>query len=153
MLGEHFIGDKDAVRTEFALRNHAFSFLEQVRQDAAIVDADGLGIIGHPEADRDAIGLALENYDLLGRWRNDDAGKPIDTTGVLPDGSKFDGPEGLKKVLLSKKGLFTKTMTERLQKAHPDAPIYTAAVDKYLNDHGYIVPGLGDAGDRLYGTK
>jgi len=42
---------------------------------------------------------------------------------------------------------------ERLQKAHPDVPIYTAAVDKYLNDHGYIVPGLGDAGDRLYGTK
>ncbi|HVZ14017.1 MAG TPA: uracil phosphoribosyltransferase [Bauldia sp.] len=42
---------------------------------------------------------------------------------------------------------------ERLQKLHPDVPIYTAAVDKYLNDHGYIVPGLGDAGDRLYGTK
>jgi len=42
---------------------------------------------------------------------------------------------------------------ERLQKAHPDVPIYTAAVDQYLNDHGYIVPGLGDAGDRLYGTK
>jgi uracil phosphoribosyltransferase len=41
----------------------------------------------------------------------------------------------------------------RLQKAQPGVPIYTAAVDKYLNDHGYIVPGLGDAGDRLYGTK
>ncbi|KTD74673.1 uracil phosphoribosyltransferase [Legionella waltersii] len=36
---------------------------------------------------------------------------------------------------------------------HPDVPIYTAAIDKQLNDHGYIVPGLGDAGDRLYGTK
>jgi uracil phosphoribosyltransferase len=36
---------------------------------------------------------------------------------------------------------------------HPDVPIYTAAVDDHLNDHGYIVPGLGDAGDRLYGTK
>ncbi|MBT7304638.1 MAG: uracil phosphoribosyltransferase [Victivallales bacterium] len=35
----------------------------------------------------------------------------------------------------------------------PDVPIYTAAVDEYLNDHRYIVPGLGDAGDRLYGTK
>jgi uracil phosphoribosyltransferase len=42
---------------------------------------------------------------------------------------------------------------ERLKTAHPDVPIYTAAIDKYLNDHGYIVPGLGDAGDRLYGTK
>lgn len=40
-----------------------------------------------------------------------------------------------------------------LQKAHPDVPIYTAAVDRQLNDHGYILPGLGDAGDRIYGTK
>jgi uracil phosphoribosyltransferase len=37
--------------------------------------------------------------------------------------------------------------------SHPDVPIYTAAVDDHLNDHGYIVPGLGDAGDRLFGTK
>ena len=36
---------------------------------------------------------------------------------------------------------------------HPDVPVYTAAVDRQLNDHGYIVPGLGDAGDRMYGTK
>ncbi len=40
-----------------------------------------------------------------------------------------------------------------LQAAHPEVPIYTAAVDSHLNDHGYIVPGLGDAGDRLFGTK
>ena len=39
------------------------------------------------------------------------------------------------------------------QAAHPDVPIFTAAVDSHLNDHGYIVPGLGDAGDRMYGTK
>ena len=42
---------------------------------------------------------------------------------------------------------------EALAAAHPDVPVYTAAVDQHLNDHGYIVPGLGDAGDRLYGTK
>jgi uracil phosphoribosyltransferase len=36
---------------------------------------------------------------------------------------------------------------------HPDVPVFTAAVDAKLNDHGYIVPGLGDAGDRLFGTK
>ena len=36
---------------------------------------------------------------------------------------------------------------------HPDVPVYTAAVDRQLNDHGYIVPGLGDAGDRIFGTK
>lgn len=40
-----------------------------------------------------------------------------------------------------------------LREAHPDVPIYTAAVDSHLNEHGYIIPGLGDAGDRLFGTK
>jgi uracil phosphoribosyltransferase len=40
-----------------------------------------------------------------------------------------------------------------MQQHHPDVPIYTAAIDRQLNDHGYIVPGLGDAGDRLFGTK
>ena len=42
---------------------------------------------------------------------------------------------------------------ERLQKEHPDVDIYNAALDEKLNDHGYIVPGLGDAGDRIFGTK
>lgn len=37
--------------------------------------------------------------------------------------------------------------------AHPDVPVYTPAIDRGLNDHGYIVPGLGDAGDRIFGTK
>lgn len=41
----------------------------------------------------------------------------------------------------------------RLNREHPDVEIYCAAVDEELNDHGYIVPGLGDAGDRLFGTK
>ncbi len=42
---------------------------------------------------------------------------------------------------------------ERMQKDHPDVHIYAAALDECLNDHAYIVPGLGDAGDRLFGTK
>lgn len=42
---------------------------------------------------------------------------------------------------------------EFLQKKHPDVDIYTAAHDSHLNDHGYIIPGLGDAGDRLFGTR
>lgn len=41
----------------------------------------------------------------------------------------------------------------RMKDAHPDVPIVTASVDSHLNDHGYIVPGLGDAGDRMFGTK
>jgi len=40
-----------------------------------------------------------------------------------------------------------------MQKAHPDVPIYTAAIDRELDEHGYILPGLGDAGDRMFGTK
>lgn len=51
--------------------------------------------------------------------------------------SIISSPEGLKKV----------------QEVHPDVQIYTAAIDERLNEHGYIVPGLGDAGDRIFGTK
>lgn len=50
-------------------------------------------------------------------------------------------------LIAAKKGI------ERIMKDHPDVEIYCAAVDEELNDHGYIVPGLGDAGDRLFGTK
>ena len=50
-------------------------------------------------------------------------------------------------LVTSKQGL------EVVTKAHPDVEIFTAAIDGDLNDHGYIVPGLGDAGDRLFGTK
>ena len=42
---------------------------------------------------------------------------------------------------------------ERMRQAHPDVPIVTAAIDSHLNQNGYIVPGLGDAGDRMFGTK
>lgn len=42
---------------------------------------------------------------------------------------------------------------QRLREAHPDVTVWTAAIDSHLNDHGYIVPGLGDAGDRMFGTK
>ncbi|OLP45269.1 uracil phosphoribosyltransferase [Rhizobium oryziradicis] len=42
---------------------------------------------------------------------------------------------------------------KNFREAHPDVHVYTAAIDSHLNEHGYIVPGLGDAGDRMYGTK
>ncbi|HET6469691.1 MAG TPA: uracil phosphoribosyltransferase [Geminicoccaceae bacterium] len=42
---------------------------------------------------------------------------------------------------------------KRMAEAHPEVPVFTAAVDQGLNDHGYILPGLGDAGDRIYGTR
>jgi uracil phosphoribosyltransferase len=40
-----------------------------------------------------------------------------------------------------------------LEKVHPDVDIYVAAIDDHLNEHGYIIPGLGDAGDKIFGTK
>ena len=42
---------------------------------------------------------------------------------------------------------------QHIQETHPDVDIYVGAVDDHLNEHGYIVPGLGDAGDRIFGTK
>ncbi|MBR5701571.1 MAG: uracil phosphoribosyltransferase, partial [Oscillospiraceae bacterium] len=42
---------------------------------------------------------------------------------------------------------------DRVLRDHPDVDVYVAAMDERLNDHGYIVPGLGDAGDRIFGTK
>jgi len=42
---------------------------------------------------------------------------------------------------------------EKVQQAHPDVDIYTASVDSHLNENGYIIPGLGDAGDKIFGTK
>ncbi|MBN7807511.1 uracil phosphoribosyltransferase [Agrobacterium rosae] len=42
---------------------------------------------------------------------------------------------------------------KNFREAHPDVPIFTASIDSYLNEQGYIMPGLGDAGDRMYGTK
>ena len=42
---------------------------------------------------------------------------------------------------------------KKMQEDHPDVDIFVAALDDHLNDHGYIVPGLGDAGDRIFGTK
>ena len=62
----------------------------------------------------DPLGFALENYDVLGRWRTEDAGKPIDNRGELPDGTKIDGPEQLKKVLLDRKEVFLRNFTSKL---------------------------------------
>lgn len=44
-------------------------------------------------------------------------------------------------------------MLKAVEEAHPEVDIYLAALDEKLNEHGYIVPGLGDAGDRIFGTK
>jgi hypothetical protein len=62
----------------------------------------------------DGLGFALENYDVIGRWRTHEAGKPLDTTGELADGTRFEGPEGLRKVLVDRKELFLRNFTSKM---------------------------------------
>ena len=62
---------------------------------------------------------------------------------------KAEGARGMKLVTL----LAAPEGIEHLHRTHPDVHVFTAAIDSHLNEHGYIVPGLGDAGDRMFGTK
>ncbi|MHB8636838.1 MAG: DUF1592 domain-containing protein [Fimbriimonadaceae bacterium] len=65
-------------------------------------------------AKMDPIGFGLENFDAVGRWRTKDGIYPLDTTGVLPDGVKFNGPTELKQILLRNKPAFARALTEKL---------------------------------------
>jgi mono/diheme cytochrome c family protein len=62
----------------------------------------------------DPLGFAMENFDAIGRWRDQDEGTPIDASGVLPDGTHFDGPAGLEKALLAHPEQFVHTVAEKL---------------------------------------
>jgi hypothetical protein len=62
----------------------------------------------------DPIGLALENYDNIGKWRTLDNGLPIDASGVMVDGTRLEGPDDLRKVILSRSDAFVETLTEQL---------------------------------------
>jgi len=62
----------------------------------------------------DPMGFALENYDVIGRWRDQDAGKPVDNSGELADGTKFQGPDELKAVLLDHKDQFIRNLTTKM---------------------------------------
>jgi uracil phosphoribosyltransferase len=78
---------------------------------------------------------------------------PMLATGGTADVSikllKEHNPKGIKFLCL----VSCPTGVERIRSKHPDVPVYTAAYDLVLTDHGYISPGLGDAGDRIFGTK
>jgi uracil phosphoribosyltransferase len=65
------------------------------------------------------------------------------------DRLKETGPKSIKFVCL----LTAPEGIRSFHESHPDVPIFTASIDRQLNDHGYILPGLGDAGDRIFGTK
>ena len=62
----------------------------------------------------DGLGFALENYDPIGRWREEDSGTPVNTSGELQDGAKFIGTEELKAVLLQRKDLFIRNLTGKM---------------------------------------
>jgi hypothetical protein len=62
----------------------------------------------------DPLGFALESYDAVGAWRTVDAGKPVDTSAVMPDGTKFDGPQGLQDILMAREDQFVEAFTQRL---------------------------------------
>ena len=62
----------------------------------------------------DPIGFGLENYDVLGRWRDEDAGLPIDSAGVLPDGTRFHGPKELKLIMLDRKDQLLRVLTRKM---------------------------------------
>jgi hypothetical protein len=62
----------------------------------------------------DPLGFGLENYDAIGRWRSEDAGRPIDPHGELPGGVAFSGPGDLKRILLERKEDFTRLVTSQM---------------------------------------
>ena len=89
--------------------SHSLSLREAMEQHRANTSCAGC------HARMDPIGFALENYDGVGRWRTKDGGVTIDASGKLPDGTQFDGPAGLKKVLtIARREEFVTTVSERL---------------------------------------
>jgi uracil phosphoribosyltransferase len=113
--------------------------------------------VGHIGLYRDPKTLgAVEYYcKLPGEFSNRDviAIDPMLATGnsavAAVDRIKSAGPKSVKFVCL----LAAPEGIQHFTETHPDVPVYTAAIDERLDEHGYIVPGLGDAGDRLFGTK
>jgi len=96
----------------------------------------------------DPIGFAMENFDAVGRWRDRDAGSPIDTSGAFPGGVKFDGMAGLKTVLLSHPEEFVSTIAEKLlmyavgrNVQYYDQPAIRAIV-KESEQHNYTFASL-----------
>ena len=89
----------------------------------------------------DPLGFGLENYDVLGRWREQADGIPIDARGELPDGSTFDGPEQLKELLKERKTQFMRNLTRKMlgfalarQLNNEDACVVESIVEKLAED-------------------
>jgi hypothetical protein len=83
-----------------------------VRQRLAVHRADPVCASCHSRID--PLGFGLENYDVLGRWRSEDSGKPIDSRGQLPNGTMFEGPEELKSALYQRRGVFLRNLVSKM---------------------------------------
>ncbi|MFN0102474.1 MAG: DUF1592 domain-containing protein [Bryobacteraceae bacterium] len=95
-----------------ALPEHAGEAPRTLRERLTMHRANPACAVCHNRID--PLGFGLENYDVLGLWRTEDAGKPIDANGELPDGSRFDGPAELKQVLMKQKDLLLANLTAKL---------------------------------------
>jgi hypothetical protein len=93
--------DEDSVGSKLTLRQQ----MERHREDATCANC---------HAKMDPLGFALENYDAIGRWRTEDGRFPVDATGVLPDGTAFDGPASLRESLAKKTPLLARCMVEKM---------------------------------------
>jgi len=95
------LNEQDARTGRLSLRKQ----LEQHRQNAECASC-------HDKMD--PLGFGLENFDVLGRWRDQLGGQPVDTRGTLPSGETFDGPAGLKRVLLAQKHKFVRHLARKM---------------------------------------
>jgi hypothetical protein len=96
----------------------------------------------------DPIGFGLENFDAVGAWRTMDDGAPIDSSGVLPDGSKFSGPAELKQILMSRKDQFTHAFAEKMliyalgRGLEPTDRQYVDGIAEHTEQNGYRFTAL-----------
>ena len=96
----------------------------------------------------DPLGFGLENYDAIGAWRTSDAGVPIDAAGELPDGRTFDGPDGLRSILVREQEAFARALTVKLltyalgRGLTPADRQTVRAIARALPAHGYRFSGL-----------
>jgi hypothetical protein len=95
-----------------ALKENTISSSLSVRQRLAEHRANPACAGCHSKMD--PVGFALENFDAVGRWRTLEEGRPVDVTGGLPDGSRFEGVDGLERALLKRPELLVGTLTEKL---------------------------------------
>jgi len=122
--------------------------------DAPVIDGKKLALISILRAGNGLLDGVLElipaaRVGFVGLYRDPETLQPVNSSAAAVELLKKSGARNIRFMCL----LAAPEGVARMKEAHPDVPIVTAAVDDCLNDHGYIVPGLGDAGDRMFGTK